>query len=48
MRQVKSKKKAYELALIGRLFYIENHRYNLANIGMVISKFEKIKFYYKP
>lgn len=48
MRQVKSKKKAYELAQINKLFYIENCRYSLANIGMVISMFENIKFYYKP
>lgn len=48
MRQVKTKKKAFELASEGRLFYIEDGvRYRKANIGLVISSFDKMKFFYK-
>lgn len=49
MRQVKTKAKAYELAEAGKLFFInENFGYTQANIGLVISSFEVMKFYYKP
>lgn len=48
MRQVKTRKKAFELASENRLFYIEDGvRYIKASVGLVISSFDKIKFYYK-
>lgn len=48
MRQVKSKKKAFELASDGKLFYIsEGVKYERASIGLVISSFDKMKFFYR-
>lgn len=47
MRQVKTLKKAYALAEAGKLFFIENCGYRAANIGMVVSMFDTMKFYYR-
>lgn len=45
MQTIKTKKKAFELAQDGKLFFIDNGRYVAANIGLVISKFGELVFY---
>lgn len=47
MKPVKSKKKQYELAEAGNLWFVQDGKYQLANIGMVIALHGKMIFYKK-
>lgn len=47
MKAVKSKKKQYELAKVGNLWFVQDGKYRLANVGMVVTLHGTMNFYEK-
>jgi hypothetical protein len=45
MRTIKSKAKQFELAVQGRLFFIDHGRYVVATVGIVIKLHGSVTFY---